>query len=328
MRRLRRMRRPLPAIRKMKKNILIILIVIPTLIFAQEKRDKDIFVVNNDLKIDSNLTIEELTLKLSNPLKKDIDKVRIIYTWIATNIEYDEIGYEKNYWTKYPSVDSLVSDTYRLKKGVCSGYSYLFKKMLSFINIESKVIDGYSRTELNDFYSIEINHSWNTVNLDGKWRLFDVTWASNHKEIGNMELWFDASPENFILSHFPQNEEWILLDEEIKLPEFLKSPIYTNCYYELNKSKIHSREGVLKVKNDTIKIKIILPSDVEIFSKIYDEIKNEWLLIKTIKSDEEDQVIIPFKKNGDFILKIGGYKNDNNGFWICEEIAYFMIKKE
>ena len=75
------------------------------------------------------------------PFSSDLLKVRALFFWLAANlIEYDYKDNETGLWTNYASVKEKLNDTYKFRKGVCSGYSHLFKYMLRLSGIRSRVI--------------------------------------------------------------------------------------------------------------------------------------------------------------------------------------------
>ena len=82
-----------------------------------------------------------------------LQKVLTVHDYIASNYEYD---------TSYQvrTLDSMVEQ----KKGVCQGYSYLFKFVLNRLGIECVTVPSTAR-----------NHMWNKVMLDGEWYNIDIT---------------------------------------------------------------------------------------------------------------------------------------------------------
>ncbi|MBQ8301809.1 MAG: hypothetical protein IJX57_07615, partial [Clostridia bacterium] len=87
------------------------------------------------------------------PDMSDAEKVLVIHDYIARNYEYD-----------YTYQSRTLSDMVIAKKGVCQGYSYLFKYLAENNGIEC--INVPSNTHA---------HMWNKVNIDGEWFNVDVT---------------------------------------------------------------------------------------------------------------------------------------------------------
>ncbi len=162
---------------------------------------------------------------LIKPANSEMEKVRVLFTWIATHIRYDDDSYN----SVIPS--QTAQKTFKSKKAVCSGYSHLFSKLLSIANIKSKAISGYSKGYgyTNGYRFKKTTHAWNVVYIDNKWRLFDVTWAAGYgkKVEGKLvstlrfdDYWFDVNPKEFIFSHLPKDSNWQLIPEKISLSKY------------------------------------------------------------------------------------------------------------
>lgn len=102
--------------------------------------------------------------ELTKNKKSDIEKVKAIYNYIITNINYD------NQLAANLSVDYLpnIDRTFKLKKDICYGYASLLAGMLRSLDIPTKLIMGKSAY-------VDAYHAWNEVYLDGKWITVDTT---------------------------------------------------------------------------------------------------------------------------------------------------------
>ena len=111
--------------------------------------------------------------ELTKGKKTDEDKVKAIYNFIITNIEYDynlAASVSPDY---LPNIDKTLST----KKDICYGYSALFAAMLRSLDIPTKLVMG--NTEYVDGY-----HAWNEVYLGGKWVTIDTTVDEGLKKSG------------------------------------------------------------------------------------------------------------------------------------------------
>lgn len=173
-------------------------------------------------------SIPALANYLAKECSNDLEKTRAIFVWIASNINYDDRGYNSG---KFHS--NTASEVFKRRSGVCEGYSNLFNELgnlmgLEVINVEGYV-KGYSYRKGQHFK--QTNHVWNLVKIENSWRIFDVTWGSGYGKTvnGRMksvnefdEFWFDVDPYENIFSHFPKNESYKLISEEIDLKTFEK----------------------------------------------------------------------------------------------------------
>ena len=95
----------------------------------------------------------------------DTEKVLLVHDYIASNYEYDTTLFS-NPGSESRRLDTMVMQ----KKGVCQGYSYLFKYIMDNIGIECENV-----------MSDACHHMWNKVNIsvDGsdekKWYNIDIT---------------------------------------------------------------------------------------------------------------------------------------------------------
>ena len=69
---------------------------------------------------------------ISNDLD-DKEKIYLIYKWAANNMQNDYANY-----IAHNEVSSQPADALRSKKGVCSGYSRLFTKLLTCLNFPAE----------------------------------------------------------------------------------------------------------------------------------------------------------------------------------------------
>ncbi|MDQ8737507.1 transglutaminase-like domain-containing protein [Paenibacillus sp. LHD-38] len=121
--------------------------------------------------------------ELAKNKKTDMEKVKAVYDYIITNINYD------NQLAANLSVDYLpnIDRTFKTKKDICYGYAALFAGMLRSLDIPTKLMMGKSQY-------VDVYHAWNEVYLDGKWVTIDTTVDAGLKK-GNkkFELIKDAS---------------------------------------------------------------------------------------------------------------------------------------
>lgn len=215
-------------------------------------------------------SVDRLADRIRADFTTESAKARAVYTWIALNISYDLEKSLKNESRTYTAGqeqqldNEIIRQTLAARKAVCEGYSRLFRRLATSVGLESEVINGYARTGENEIGMplSNINHAWNSVKINGKWCLIDVTWGSGSynatinkvvKEFNS--FYFDTPPHLFFLKHFPENGMW--LNEKISKEEFISKPLFyyddSNAQYEL----IEPKEGLVVVAiNQKIKFKI------------------------------------------------------------------------
>jgi transglutaminase/protease-like cytokinesis protein 3 len=193
------------------------------------------------------INLPKLSYNLTHDLSTDVEKFRAIYTWVCTNIESDYKGFQKNYakrsklqndslelykWNKLFS-SQVFKKLVKEKKTVCTGYAYLIQNLANLAHIKCEIIDGYGRTENTAESELKFpNHTWNAIQLNNKWYLCDATWSSGSYNLNTYSFEFNyndgyflADPELFAKNHFPNNSNWLLLNEKHNLSDFLNAPL-------------------------------------------------------------------------------------------------------
>lgn len=239
--------------------------------------------------------LPELAYKLTSQLDTDVERFRAIYKWVCNTIANDYKLYQKNMRKR----QRFKNDTLKLsewnnhfrrlsfktllknKKTICTGYAYLVKELSQLANIKCEIVNGYAKTSTITIERLTIpNHSWNAVELNGKWYLCDPTWASgtpNPKtllfEFNYNDGFFLADPKLFSVNHFPEEAKWFLLDDEQpSFQDFLDAPMiygktYTNLitynapkkmHYELKKHETLTFNCQLLKAVDTKDVRLVI----------------------------------------------------------------------
>lgn len=252
---------------------------------------------------------DTLAQNLTAPYVTDIEKVRSIFKWITEHVAYDTKGYYNlnNIYdglfqplsfldsaTIYKNYnDNIVKKVLREKVAICDGYSRLFKTLCDYSNIKSEIVTGYIR-----WYSDAIGeqtkriHAWNAVQIDNKWYLLDVTWASGYSNTGVTkfkkeydEYYFLTPPDNLINDHFPLDSKWSLLSHPINLGQFYNQP-YLFPAFRKYKIKSYIPSAGLIVTRAGTKISFELETDEP-------EKEMDVVASLTESSDEDDLVNHP-----------------------------------
>jgi len=102
--------------------------------------------------------------ELTKTAKTDEEKIRRIYQYIVSNVQYD---FDKKNTVKAGYIP-VIDDVFNSNKGICYDYSSLFAAMLRSVGVPTKLVMGH--TTLIDEY-----HAWNEVFVNGKWVIVDLT---------------------------------------------------------------------------------------------------------------------------------------------------------
>lgn len=225
-----------------------------------------------------------LVHNLTTDLSSDVEKFRVIYTWVGTNIENDYSAYLRTRkkrkklannrealieWNNSftPKVlRTLVNE----RKTACTGYAYLIRELASLAGLNCKIIDGYGRTATLSLDKKSLpNHSWNAIELNGNWYLCDPTWSAGRivlEEDGPKfeseyhDGYFLANPAIFVKNHYPLEVNWTLLSQPPTFEQFVEGPIVYKEAFPLNIIPIEpSKMHIQTRKNESVSFAFEVP---------------------------------------------------------------------
>ena len=200
-------------------------------------------------KGESIINLPVLTHNLTTDLTTDVEKFRAIYTWVSTNIENDYNSYLRTVKKRKKLADNreaylawnngftpkVFENLVKYRKTSCTGYAYLLREMANLADIKCEIVNGYGRTPTIALEKNSIpNHSWNAVELNGKWYLCDPTWSAGliilednvPKFRGEYcDGYFLAEPALFAKNHYPLEPSWSLLPNPLTFDAFLEGPV-------------------------------------------------------------------------------------------------------
>jgi transglutaminase-like putative cysteine protease len=143
---------------------------------AQEKEvDAKVREVIRDLELDD---------------RSDYEKLVAIHDWLCENVEYDSDDGSDIRRTAY---DAIVNG-----KAVCQGYSNALYRLLLEAGVDNRIIFGEG-VENN---GVTMAHTWNIVDLYGKYYCVDATWDDT---TGSLDYFLQPEGE-FADSHIPGDE--------------------------------------------------------------------------------------------------------------------------
>ena len=230
---------------------------------------------------------ERLAEQINTDFSSDTEKVRAVYTWLATNISYDlerfyngdtQINFsyvdQEDYQRKLAAVNMhSVKETLRTNKAVCEGYARTFKAVSELLGVPCLFIGGYSKAGIADIGKnpSQEDHAWNAVRINNKWHLIDATWSAgntyNNKWVPNFDdFFFFTDPDQFALSHLPGDAELLFTNKKISKKDFYSTPVYAKEFSKSKLKLISPLKGALSIKtNDSIKFELgQLPENVSL----------------------------------------------------------------
>jgi transglutaminase/protease-like cytokinesis protein 3 len=214
----------------------------------------DEFARSLDFQVKNRQALDSLVKLVDRRFALPEEKIRALFTWIATHLEYD-CGNDSVPPLRSISIDQVLKSG----KSQCAGYSNLLQHVLKQLGLDAVTIKGVAKTSKKDLWwteqDLKANHSWNAVNLKGQWKLLDATWASGAADDSCNTVtrefspfYFFPDPEKFALSHLPTDSSWQLIDPPLQAPVFVANPVFHDPYYEHEVKSFIPEKGVLKLK--------------------------------------------------------------------------------
>jgi hypothetical protein len=256
--------------------------------------------------------VDYFSLRPTNP----IEKARMIYVWLTDNISYDAKAYNLK-----DLGDNSPSTVFKTKKAVCAGFANLYTELGEKLGLEIETISGVAKgyefeENVSDDLEESINHAWNTIRIDGEWRVFDATWGEGYgmsNKKGKLEstkkfdeTWFNVDPVNALFSHFPEDLNKQNINNPIRFDSFLTLPYLMPSAF--NSGWLNPEEILTKQRENK---KIDLP---EFYSSLND-----------LKLSAPKDRILKKGKPNEFIIE--SKEIDKVYVWINEEEFIFFDQK-
>nr|WP_237446550.1 transglutaminase-like domain-containing protein [Shimazuella alba] len=111
--------------------------------------------------------INQLAKKITKNANTNYERTKLIYRYVAKNMNYDMQKFEQN---SFKWNDSAIKSL-QLKKGVCQDYVFLTLSLLRSLEIPSRFVEGVANGQ---------NHAWVEAKVNGEWLIMDPTWGSGY----------------------------------------------------------------------------------------------------------------------------------------------------
>lgn len=177
-------------------------------------------------QIADSAEIARLARSLTRGARTDSARAARLYEWVARNLTYDVQGFLAG-----RLADGTPERVYRKRVAVCGGYVALFQRLARESGLQAEPILGYAKgfTYRPGASTKRANHSWLAVRIDGRWGLVDPTWGSGFVKGSRFEPHFSwnyflIGPDELVLSHYPEEKRWQLLDRPLSRSDFERLP--------------------------------------------------------------------------------------------------------
>lgn len=269
----------------------------------------------NDIECNDPFIIN-LSNEICEGLTSDWDKSYAIYTYIVSELYYDDIQLEDE---KYNYQDDAAS-VLRRKIAICEGFSNAYVALCRAQGIPAVV--EFGTTELFSDYVLKKdvrndewpNHAWAAVYLGDEWLFVDPTFDNNNKYTGNDRQSGKMRKARHTYNYYLIPLE-VLCVEHKMLDADTVHGIESNGSCGDNATYTITRDGVLTIYGSG---EIVLPDGVNGFSKVvFDPSSNITAIGENcfVDCDLITEVILP-----DTVTKIA-----RCGFSTCEDLEYIYL---
>ncbi len=165
-------------------------------------------------------TTQDIASYVSSHFKTDSDKLRAIFAWTATSIEYD---IDKMFLIRFDETEQeKINRAMATHRGVCANYAAIFNDICVKAGLHCYVISGY--TKYNGYASY-LSHAWCAAAIGNQWYIFDPTWGSGYLSGGKFvkqldNKYYKVPPAQIIKSHMPFDPMWQFLNYTVSNQEF------------------------------------------------------------------------------------------------------------
>ena len=178
--------------------------------------------------------LQPLVSCLLDGVTDEEEKVKILHDWVCDTISFDTAMYFSGLSKKQDAMSVLKKNT-----ALSEGYARVMNELCTRAGLESIVINGYSKGfGYLGALMTKTDHTWNAVKVNGAWKLLDVTWDAGRVDFKTWiksysSDWLSLTPEQFIYSHLPENDEHQFLGEKERRTRemFVKEPYIPASFF-------------------------------------------------------------------------------------------------
>ncbi|PPQ67262.1 hypothetical protein CVT25_005846 [Psilocybe cyanescens] len=178
-------------------------------------------------------SLQDLAYGLAEPFEDDVDKARVIFTWLHHNIAYDAESFLAGNVQHSTPESTLASGL-----AVCEGYAGLFEQLGELMDLQVYKVSGHGKgygyqplKEGEPVPEEKSGHAWNCIFLNDEWHLVDPCWGAGVLTGGGVyeakfaPHWFISSPLEFGRTHFPTDPSFQLTPEQSTWEEYILAPM-------------------------------------------------------------------------------------------------------
>jgi hypothetical protein len=255
-------------------------------------------------------SVPALAAYLARSGPDDLTRTRAVYRWVTRHIDYDVPGFRSGNYGDFTPEAVL-----RRRLSVCEGYSRLTQALGTAMGLQVEVVKGWSKGysyASGDRINGPINHSWNAVRIDGRWRLMDPTWGGGYlDERGQyvrefQEHYFLTAPDRFAFDHLPADPRWQLLERPLSMAEFADRVYVRPMFFQTGFS-IRSNPHARIATGDRVTVTLGVSQPVAMIAEVVDPLTDrpltgEHAFVQV--NDVQAEIRAAFPRAGDYVIRL------------------------
>lgn len=134
--------------------------------------------VNRFLNSSDFASSESFIRQLVGIARNDREKAWLIYRWVTGRFVHDSGASTR----RGRLAERSLGDLMKQGRGGCETFSHVLNSMFKLAGLDSRVVVGHANQPGGQRASrwVQRNHAWNSVFIDGQWRVVDATWGAGY----------------------------------------------------------------------------------------------------------------------------------------------------
>lgn len=209
---------------------------------------------------------------LCRPYRSDVQRLRAIFTWVA-----ERVAWEEDFEGQIDTRRVLQS-----KRGSSEEIAALVRDLCAAVGLHAEVVRGYLKSpgeSLNLETIARPNHYWNTVIVDGEWRILDCSLAGPTNPRRNLytsanpnvaDTWyFLARPMEICFTHVPLLPEQQHIVPPVPHEILMTLPCACAPYFRHHLELANFDTSVLHLEHlEMAHLQLTVPEDVECIAEV------------------------------------------------------------
>lgn len=206
------------------------------------------------------------------PYKSDVQRLRAIFTWVSEKISWEE-DFEGN-------IDPR--RVIQTKRGCAEEVAVLVMEMCAAIGIHCEVVRGFLKSpgEVPEIGLMpRSNHWWNSVLVDGEWRMMDCSLASPTNPRRSLysstgpqiaeSWWFLSRPMEICWTHIPEYHQQQHICPPVAHDILLTLPCACPPFFKNMLELVDYDTSLLRIEDlELVHIGFTVPADVECVAEV------------------------------------------------------------